>query len=87
MCGKPSTLTIKVRRLEWAGYLIRISDGRTVRKRLRGKQKERKLAGPKLRWLDCIENYMIYMGVQRRGDKTEDSSVWAIIRMGAVVKL
>jgi len=23
MCGKPNTVTIKVRRLEWVGYLIR----------------------------------------------------------------
>jgi len=42
MCGKPNTVTIKVRRLEWAGYLIRMSNDRKVRKHLWGNQKEKK---------------------------------------------
>jgi len=36
--------------------------------------------------VDCIENDMMSVGVQRRSNKTEDSSVWAIIPMGAVGK-
>jgi len=42
MCGKPNTVPIKVRRPEWAGYLIRMSDNRTVRKHFWGNQKEKK---------------------------------------------
>ena len=41
MCGKPNTVTIKVRRLERAGYLVKISDDRTVRKRFWGNQKKK----------------------------------------------
>jgi hypothetical protein len=87
MCGKPNTVTITVRRLEWAGYLIRMSDDGTVRKHFWGNQKEKKAGGQKLRWTDCTENDMISVGVHRRRNKAEDSCVWAIIRMGAVAKL
>jgi hypothetical protein len=56
MCGKQNPVTtIKLRRLEWAGYLVRMSAERTVSKYFWGKKKAR---GPMLRWLDCIENYM-----------------------------
>jgi hypothetical protein len=48
---------------------------------------KKKAGGPKLRWLDCTENDMISVGVHRRRNKEEDSSVWVIIRMGAVAKL
>jgi hypothetical protein len=42
--------TIKVRRLEWAGHLVRMSDGRTVKKVFLGKPDGRRKAGrPKLR--------------------------------------
>jgi hypothetical protein len=49
--------SIKVRRLEWAGQPVRMSDGRTVKKALLVKPDGRRKAGrPKLRWLDYIEN-------------------------------
>ena len=49
--------TIKVRRLEWAGHLVRMSDDRTVKKVFLGKLDGRRKAGrPKLRWLNCIGN-------------------------------
>jgi hypothetical protein len=38
-CGKPNNVKIKVRRLEWAGCLIRISDDRKVIKHFWGKKK------------------------------------------------
>jgi hypothetical protein len=42
----------KVRRLEWAGHLVRMSDDRTVKKVVPGKPDRRRIAGrPKLRWL------------------------------------
>jgi hypothetical protein len=80
--------TIKVRRLEWAGHLVRISDDRTVKKVFLGKPGGRRKAGrPKLKWLDCIENGLKFMGVKRGRNKAEDRSVWAIILKEAVVKL
>jgi hypothetical protein len=33
MCRKPNIVTrLKVRRLEWAGHVVRMSDDRTVKK-------------------------------------------------------
>jgi hypothetical protein len=56
--------TIKVRRLQWAGHLERMSDDRAVKKLFRGKPDGRRKTGrPKLRWLDCIENDLESMGV------------------------
>jgi hypothetical protein len=68
--------TIKLRRLDWAGRLVRMSDDRTVKKVFLGKPDGRRKAGrPKLRWSDCIENYNKSMGVKRWSKKAE------IIRM------
>jgi hypothetical protein len=65
--------TIKVRRLEWAGHVVRMSDGRTVKKVFVGIPDGRRKAGsPKLRWLDCTENDLKSMGVKRWRKKAED---------------
>jgi hypothetical protein len=65
--------TIKLRRLEWAGHLVRMSDVRTVKKVFLGKSGRRRKAGrPKLEWLVCIENDLKWMGVKRLRKKGED---------------
>jgi hypothetical protein len=48
---KPNTVTtIKVKRLEWAGHLVRMSDDRTVKKVYLGKPYGRRKSGrPKIR--------------------------------------
>jgi hypothetical protein len=80
--------TIKVRRLEWTGCLVRMSDGRTVKKVFLGKPDGRRKAGrPRLRWLDYSENDLKSMGVKRWRKKAEDRLVWAIILKEALVKL
>jgi hypothetical protein len=80
--------TIKARRLEWAGHLVRMSDDRTVKKVSVGKPDGRRKVGrPKLKWLDCIKNDLKFMGVKRWRKKSEDRSVWAIILKEALVKL
>jgi hypothetical protein len=80
--------TIKVRRLELVGHLVRLSDDRTVKKVFLGKPDGRKKPGrPKLRWVDCTENDLKAMGVKRWRKKAEDKSVWAIILKKALVKL
>jgi hypothetical protein len=57
---------IKVRRLEWAGHLVRMSDGRAAKKVFLGKLDGRIKAGrPELRWLDRLENDLKSMGVRR----------------------
>jgi hypothetical protein len=86
---KPNiVITIKVRRLEWAGHIVRIPDDGTVKKVFVGKPDGRREAGrPKLRWVDCTENDLKSMGVKRRRKKAEDRSVWDIILTEALVKL
>jgi hypothetical protein len=86
---KPNIVTTsKIRRLEWAGHLVRMSDDRTVEKAFRGKPGGITKAGrPKLRWLDCTENDMKFMGVKRWRNKTEGRSVRAVILKEALVKL
>jgi hypothetical protein len=59
MYRKPHIVTTrKVRRLEWAGHLVRMSDNRIVKKVFLGKPdgRRRRARRPKLRRLDCIEN-------------------------------
>jgi len=63
MYKKPNIVTkMKVRRLEWAGHLLRMSDDMTVKKAER----------PKLRCPDCTENDMKSTGVKRWRKKPED---------------
>jgi hypothetical protein len=58
MYRKPNIVTtMKVRRLEWAGHLLRIADDRTVKKAFLGKQGGRRRARrPKLGWINAVEN-------------------------------
>jgi hypothetical protein len=79
---------MKVRRLELAGHLVRISDDGTVKKVFLRKPAGRRKAGrPKLRWLDCTENDLKSMCVTRWTEKAEYRSVWAIVLKEALVKL
>ena len=51
-----NVMTIKGRRLELVGHVVRMSDGRTIKKVCLGKPEGRIITGrPKLRWLDCTE--------------------------------
>jgi hypothetical protein len=80
--------TIKVRRLEWAGHLVRMSDDRTVKEVFLGKPDgRRKARRPKLRRLDCIGNDLKSMDVKRWKKKAEDSPIWAIILKEVLVEL
>jgi hypothetical protein len=89
MCRKPDAVaTVEVRRLEWAGHLVRMSDGRAVKQVFVGKPDGRRKAGrPKLRWLDCTENDLKSMCVKRWRKKAEDRCVWAAVLKEALVKL
>jgi hypothetical protein len=67
MCRKLNIVTtIKVRRLQWAGHVVRMSDDGAVKTVFLGTPGGSRKAGrPKLRWLDCIENDLKSMGVKR----------------------
>jgi hypothetical protein len=78
---------INIRR-QWPGHLVRTCDDRTVKEVFLGKPDGRRKAGrPEVRWLDCIENDLKWMGVKRWRRKAEGRPVWAIIQMEALVKL
>jgi hypothetical protein len=89
MYRKPNIVaTVKVRRLEWAGNLVRMCDDETVKKVFMEKPEgRRKTERPKLRWLDRIEKWSPSKGVKRRREKAEDRSVWYIILKEALVIL
>ena len=64
--------TVNVRRLEWAGYLLRICDDSTVKKVFLGKPDgRRKAGGPKLRWFDCVESDLKLIGIKRWQKKSK----------------
>jgi hypothetical protein len=67
MYRKPNVVsTLKVRRLEWVGHLVRMSGDRTVKNIFLGKPDgSRKVGRPHLRWLDCSENGLKSIGVNR----------------------
>jgi len=81
MHRKANIVTIvKVRRLEWAGRLVRMCDKETLNKVFMEKPEgRRKAERPKLRWLDCIEKWSQSMIVKRWRKKAEDRSVWTVI--------
>jgi hypothetical protein len=57
-------------------------DDRTVKKVLLGKPNGRRKAGrPKLRWLDCIENDLKFVGVKEMEEESRRQ-----IRMGCHLK-
>jgi hypothetical protein len=65
-----------------------MSDDGTVKKIFLGKPDGRRKAGrPKLRWLDCIENDLKFMGIKKWRKKAEDRSVWPVIQKVALVRL
>jgi hypothetical protein len=72
MHRKPNAVTsTKLRSLEWAGCLVRMSDGRVVKKVFLGKPGGRTNAGrPKLRWLDCTENDLKSVGVKEMEEES-----------------
>jgi hypothetical protein len=79
--------SIKVRRLEWAGHVVRMDDERMVKRMFLanpgGRSKPRR---PRLRWLDCLENDLKTLGVRRWRKMAEDREEWAIILNAVMVK-
>lgn len=56
---------------------MRMSDDRTTKTVVLGEPVGRRKRGaPKLRWLDCIQKGLKFMGVKRWRKKVEDRSIW-----------
>jgi len=55
---------IKEHKFEWIKHVVRINDGRTVKKLLEGKPGGGSKQGrPRLRWLDDVESDLMIMSV------------------------
>jgi len=68
--------TVKVRRLEWAGHVLRMCDDSNGKKVFLGKSDgRRKAGGPKLRWFNCVESDLKSIGIKRWKKKSKNRSV------------
>lgn len=86
---EPNIVTsIKIRRLEWVGHLIRMEDERMAKMIFTGTLEGKRDRGrPRLRWLDCIEEDLRKVGIRRWRKRAEDRSDWAIVLKEALAKL
>jgi hypothetical protein len=75
---------IKIRRLEWLGYVIRMDETSSVKKIFEGKLEGRRGRGrPRLRWINDVEDDLRKLGVKQWRTKAVDRVEWAsIIREG-----
>ena len=64
---------IKKKRLEWIGHVVRMDQGRTVKKIFESKPEgSRRRGRPRLRWLEDVEKDLWEMKVKRWRQKTVD---------------
>jgi hypothetical protein len=57
---------IKVKRLAWAGHLVRMNSDRTVKKIFNTKPDGARSVGrPELRWEDCVDQDLRILGVKK----------------------
>jgi hypothetical protein len=71
---------IKVERLEWAGHLIRDSENRSIKKIFNTKPEgTRKVGRPKLRWEECVCQYIRILGVKKWRSVALNRQEWRII--------
>jgi hypothetical protein len=79
---------IKIQRLEWLRYVIRINEARIVKKIFEEKLEGRRGRGrPRLRWINDVEEDLRILGVKRWRRKALDRQEWAFIIKEAKVKL
>ena len=78
---------IKIRRLEWLGYVIRLNETRSVKKIFEGKLEGRRGSGrPRLRWINDVKDDLRKLGVKRWRKKVLDREEWASIIREAKAK-
>jgi hypothetical protein len=63
---------IKKKRLEWTGHVVRMDQGRTVKKIMESKPKSRRRERPRMRWLEDVEKDLREMKVKRWRQKAVD---------------
>jgi hypothetical protein len=71
---------LKQKRLEWIGHIVRMDQGRTVKKVLESKwEGSRRRRRPKLRWMEDLEKDLQEIKVKKLRQKTVDMEEWASI--------
>ena len=79
---------MKIRRLEWLGYVSRMNEIRSVKKIFEGKLEGRRGRGrPRLRWINSVEDDLRKLGVKRWRTKALDREERASIVREAKAKL
>jgi hypothetical protein len=69
---------IKVKRLAWAGHLMRMNDNRTLKKIFNTKlDGVRRVGRPKMRWKDGVDQYMKILKVKNWKKVALDRDKWA----------
>jgi hypothetical protein len=79
MFNDPNIITyIKVKRLEWAGHMMRMNDERTLKKIFNTKPDGTRSVGrPKLRWEDGVDPDMRILKVKNWKKVALDRDEWA----------
>ncbi|PSN56597.1 hypothetical protein C0J52_01585 [Blattella germanica] len=68
---------IKIRRLGWAGHILRASEQRTVKKIFKTMSEgTRKIGRPKTRWEDCVRQDVRILGIQNWRSTALDIQKW-----------
>jgi hypothetical protein len=76
-----------VKRLEWAGHLIRTSENRTIKKIFNTKPEgNRKVGRPKLRWKECVCQDIRILGVKNWRSATWNKERRIIVRKAGAHK-
>jgi len=71
---------IKRKRSEWIGHVVRMDQGRTVKKISESKPEGNRRRGrPRMRWLEDTEKGLREVNVKRRQQKTVDREEWASV--------
>jgi hypothetical protein len=78
---------IKIQRLEWLGYVIRMNESRPVKKIFEGKLEGRSRGQPRLRSINDLEDDLRKLGVKLWRTKALDRAEWASIIMVAKARL
>ena len=66
--------------MDWTGHVVRMDQGRTVKKIFQSKpERSRRMGRPRLRWLEDVEKDLWEMKVKRWLQKAVDREEWASI--------
>jgi hypothetical protein len=71
---------VKEKRLQWIGHVVRMGQGRTVKKVFESKPEGNRGRGrPRLRWLEDVVNDLQELKFKRWQQKAVDRDVWVSI--------